>query len=386
MGYHGTHRSPPYKKICRSMSRAKKIFRYGLITLLVIVVVAYFVGNHFLNSMSREAMRTISQRGRQHGVEISAPQFAKAAIAGIRTARWTDLSAELRFPESKDFDGKRHFELRMEQLDVWLAGGGQVILTVDNLNIDSRIPTRNHAAQQNQTEQPEASINSNELAGNLDELAGAEQQQIHVAHLECTLDWQLFDPSASLEQSLPKIVELVTSGTARLPMKAEGTLQFDLKNQPVILRLKVQETPEDYALALEAADVEKLSERFAEKLTTAEVTLVATNPLRAPKLLRIKDDAESTAESTHAKDPTVPQDAYRHILWSYLLTKQFGKEFAEQVTVAHEQGDTGNTPSERDMDLHNNRIGRQYADAGLQRTQILQKLSEDKDVILSADQ
>jgi len=378
------------------MSRAKKIFRYGLVTLLVIVVVAYFVGNHFLNSMSRKAMRTISQRGKQHGVEISAPQFAKAAIAGIRTARWTDLSAELRFPKSKDFDAARLFELRVEQLDVWLAGGGQVILTVENLNIDSRIPTRSHAAQQDQTEEPEqleASINLNELAGNLNELAGnlnelagTEQQQIYVAHLECTLDWQLFDPSASLEQSLPKIVELVTSGTAHLPMKAEGTLQFDLKNRPTTLRLKVQETPEGHALALEAADVEKLSERFAEKLTAVEVTLVATNPLRAPKLLRIKDDAESTAASAHAQDPTVPQDAYRHILWSYLLTKQFGKEFAEQVTGAHQQGDTGNTPSERDMDLHNNRIGRQYADAGLQRTQILQKLSEDKDVILSADQ
>ncbi|WP_238314615.1 DUF6973 domain-containing protein, partial [Methylobacterium crusticola] len=79
----------------------------------------------------------------------------------------------------------------------------------------------------------------------------------------------------------------------------------------------------------------------------------------------IKDYAETTAHNAHAKDRTIPEDAYRHVLWSYLLTKEFGPAFASRVTDAHEQGPTGNTPKERKQDYHNNAVGRRYAREGI---------------------
>jgi len=53
-------------------------------------------------------------------------------------------------------------------------------------------------------------------------------------------------------------------------------------------------------------------------------------------------------------------DAFRHAYWSALLTKEFGAEWAEQFTTAHE-GVPGNQSTREAMDLYNNEVGRQIA-------------------------
>jgi hypothetical protein len=77
----------------------------------------------------------------------------------------------------------------------------------------------------------------------------------------------------------------------------------------------------------------------------------------------------------------VPEDAYRHVLWSYLLTKEFGGAFAVEVTNAHETGKTGNTREERLMDINNNEIGREYARRGEEEQELLKLTLTDPRVI-----
>jgi len=72
-------------------------------------------------------------------------------------------------------------------------------------------------------------------------------------------------------------------------------------------------------LTLDPVDLQPISALFEEHLTTAEMERIANDPLRTPRLLRIKDDAKSTASKAHQRDDQVPQDAYRHVLWSCLL-------------------------------------------------------------------
>ncbi|MFT3893683.1 MAG: hypothetical protein QM730_18800 [Anaerolineales bacterium] len=51
-----------------------------------------------------------------------------------------------------------------------------------------------------------------------------------------------------------------------------------------------------------------------------------------------------------------PSDAFHHAYWSALITREFGADFANQFTMAHE----GRPFSERNeafMDLHNNQVG-----------------------------
>lgn len=54
------------------------------------------------------------------------------------------------------------------------------------------------------------------------------------------------------------------------------------------------------------------------------------------------------------------RDAFRHAYWNALLTKEFGVEWTQQFTTAHE-GRPDNPADREAMDLYNNEVGRQIA-------------------------
>lgn len=54
------------------------------------------------------------------------------------------------------------------------------------------------------------------------------------------------------------------------------------------------------------------------------------------------------------------RDAFRHAYWNAMMTKEYGKEWAEQFATAHE-GLPGNPATREAMDLYNNEVGRQIA-------------------------
>jgi len=79
-------------------------------------------------------------------------------------------------------------------------------------------------------------------------------------------------------------------------------------------------------------------------------------PRAAPAALA--QTAELEAARLKARDPLFPDDAYRHVYWSWLLTREFGAAFAERVTDAHEEGTTYEYgEAARRMDLRNNALG-----------------------------
>ncbi|WP_299440392.1 PAAR domain-containing protein [uncultured Rhodospira sp.] len=53
-------------------------------------------------------------------------------------------------------------------------------------------------------------------------------------------------------------------------------------------------------------------------------------------------------------------DAFRHTYWNARLTQEFGAEWTERFTTAHE-GIPGNEPVREAQDLYNNELGRQIA-------------------------
>jgi hypothetical protein len=57
-------------------------------------------------------------------------------------------------------------------------------------------------------------------------------------------------------------------------------------------------------------------------------------------------------------------DAFRHCYWSGRMTQEMGEETAKGFGDRHEYRDT-QPDKERDMDLHNNAMGRTWASAGL---------------------
>lgn len=54
-------------------------------------------------------------------------------------------------------------------------------------------------------------------------------------------------------------------------------------------------------------------------------------------------------------------DAFRHTLWNYGMAIDVGQGFAKKWADAHENGAKGQPKLEKQMDLYNNKIGRELA-------------------------
>ena len=286
------------------MTRAKKTLLGLLIVVLLLVPVAYFVGNYLLSAYSQKAMSAIANRGKKHGVVIEEPNFEQAKIAGIRTARWTDLRARLRFPDNEAFDPNRTFDVHVGQVELWLSGSGEVTLEAGDITVNSVA-----AAAHNQ-EPPAA--------------GDPRGERIEAQRFRCQFQMELFNPLPGLVDVLPELVGLMKAGATQIPVVTEGVLEFSLKGTNVKARIQVARVEGGQTLVLAEDDLRSVSALFDEGLTDAEIGLISTYPLRAAQLLRVKNDSESSAKSAHQRDQGVPQDAYRHVLWSFLLTNKYG--------------------------------------------------------------
>jgi hypothetical protein len=99
----------------------------------------------------------------------------------------------------------------------------------------------------------------------------------------------------------------------------------------------------------------------------------------------ITKKAQKVSKEAKAQDPSFPEDAYRHVTWSYLLAKTFGADFAKRITDSHETLD-GNTENERLMDYHNNAVAREFAATGVKEAALRQLVLESPRVIRSPEE
>jgi hypothetical protein len=82
---------------------------------------------------------------------------------------------------------------------------------------------------------------------------------------------------------------------------------------------------------------------------------------------KLGEEARSLTQRLFPDDPLHPgrrrndeADAFRHAYWNYRMTQTFGPERARAFANAHEIS-TPNPIGERQMDLYNNKIGRDLA-------------------------
>ena len=105
-------------------------------------------------------------------------------------------------------------------------------------------------------------------------------------------------------------------------------------------------------------------------LTDSEKNLCIRYPLDALKVNTAKNIATSQTEEKFGTNGLGDRsDAFRHGLWNAEMTVLIGKDKAELFATAHEDKDVTGTESDgypktshRDMDLHNNEIGRKIGE------------------------
>lgn len=102
-------------------------------------------------------------------------------------------------------------------------------------------------------------------------------------------------------------------------------------------------------------------------LTDSEKKLCIRYPFDALKVNKAKNIATSQTEAKFGTNGLGNRsDAFRHGIWNAEMTVLIGKERAELFATAHEDKDVTGTESDgypktahRDMDLHNNEVGRE---------------------------
>ncbi|MBF0494453.1 MAG: hypothetical protein HQL28_04915 [Candidatus Omnitrophica bacterium] len=122
-----------------------------------------------------------------------------------------------------------------------------------------------------------------------------------------------------------------------------------------------------------------------KKLTDAEVALYAKYPDRWTRITDITTYAKVTAKEIASENKDVSEDAYRHILWAYLLTKEYGKDFAKEVVDAHEIGDNSESEKYHQQAYANNAVGTEYALKGYKEDELADRMEKDNRVMMYAD-
>jgi hypothetical protein len=151
-----------------------------------------------------------------------------------------------------------------------------------------------------------------------------------------------------------------------------------------VANLYTERAGETFKLRFREVDIAAIAQAKGLGLVPEQIEIVSLYPLRAPVLLTLTDQARALAIQ-HAPDDVWLQDALRHVIWSFLLTRTFGSDFAATVTDAQELR-PGNTPDERAMDFHNNAIGRRLVAENVALATLPNRVRSDPDIIRHPDE
>ncbi len=303
----------------------------------------------------RQAFSHTARIAEGRGIRVSGFHYARASLIGFDTIAVEEARAEVALRRGVVDDGEEALFLEADRIALGVEGlfGGRFLLSL--------------------------------AGGAVSILDGAGMptgQRVSDLRVEADLHLEprrLADSLAVLEDDVRR---LLREGAFRVPARIEGVARFPVETTWHEVHVRSRAELGETRLLIDEADVRAIARSFNLPLTAAETALVAANPVRAPGLLRISQGAKEAAEALHARDPGYPYDAYRHVLWSWRLTRAYGPEFAERVTDAHEVGSTYEFgEANRLMDLHNNAVGRAWALAGVPERELVRRVLTDPGVV-----
>ncbi len=205
-------------------------------------------------------------------------------------------------------------------------------------------------------------------------------RHIEVHSMEYETHASVLDLKDSLRRVYHDFKAIFQRGESTAPMHLTGTMYFEFKIGERAFQLQQRfgtRTSDGISrIVLNREDLEHVGPKFADRLSRGDLDLVANHPLKAPRLFEIQRQAEEKSRAVRWSGIDFPEDAYRHVLWSYLLTLEYGAEFAQVVTNAHEIG-SYNTAEEKAKDRQNNQVGIHYAQEGLREDELLARMLSD---------
>jgi hypothetical protein len=346
------------------------------ITLLIFVLIVcglYVVYGMILETASERAIDYIVQNIKSPNAEYTRPRFKEVNLSSYDALTWEGVSFDVRIVRDEIAKIPEELSIMIGELTIGLESLSEpaVLLGLKGISVMAK---------------ERGSDSVSDISG-----AGDRMER---GNLTVPIRLKGFSKEAVYRQARDLIKELIvfsTQGVTKMPLSFSATEVFEIKKKPFTAKLFVEKKGDEYRLVMDKEDVKLIAATMSgRKATPMDIEVISRNPIKAPQLLKIRDKAAASANQARQQDPKVPEDAYRHVLWSYLLAKTFGEAFAKEVTDAHEVFSDVQKMSKEEIetmnidsyqDLHNNAIGRQYAKMEYPESGILERVLTDTAII-----
>lgn len=335
----------------------------SLFNLLFLLALFYAAAGLLTGAVTRHYIPAVEKSGLKSGAVISGISFQKAGLASWKSLKWEGVSARLKPRDSRSPEREFSFVVDRLELDIGGAWEGAFLLKGSNMSL-SQIP-----ATLNQGKPEPKKVKS---------IQGDFSLRVKIQPLNSQ------GVVAAIRKSLRDLSQLVREGRSEADLDYRGTSYFSIKGTRFYAQLYTVREGGEVRMVMNAEDVSRIAIQLDEELTAAEVLLISRNPVKAPRLFEIKETARRKAAEAASREDDFPQDAYKHVLWSYLLTREYGENFSKEVTDAHEEGSRKNTQADHLMDYQNNVVGSRYALEKVAEPDVLGRFLKDPSVIRTA--
>lgn len=334
----------------------RRLAIFALILLALVAGVAYALRDTIATEMASHFVDRMIAIAATRGVNVERLDFAEAKFVGFLSIVLVEVRGSVSEERGLFTDEQEKLAFEMERvgfsvINLWR---GRILVEVQDGGV--------------------AMLDTNWLPSG-ERVYGAQ------AEIEVFLNWlHLRESAIAIEAELRR---LLREGRWHLAARVTGEVEFNIGEKWFDMSVRSLSDNGEMRLVLDRDDVKAVSRDITFRaLTEAEIDLVAENPVLAPTIMEIAKRAFDASEVYRLRDSSFPFDAFRHVYWSWMLTREFGPEFAERVTDAHEVGSTYEFEEiDRVMDLHNNAVGRAYALAGVREEEIEHRVLTDENVI-----
>lgn len=344
-----------------------------LLFILLVGVGLYYVSGVILEMASHRAIDYIVTNIKSPNIEYSRPAFRTVNLSSFNAVTWEGVSFDLRIARNETANSEEELSIKIGEMTISLESLFESVVLLNAKGVSALTKARSAAAM-------------SAISGTGD--------YMERGNLNIRIKLRDFSKAAVAQQVRDLIKEVhafSTHGVSRIPLSFSATKMFEIKGNLHKARLSVEQKGDEYLLVMDKDDLKLIAATISgEKVSSMDIDVISRNPIKAPQLLRIRDKAVVTARLARQQDQNVPEDAYRHVLWSYLLVNAYGEAFAKEVTDAHEVHADREKMSKEEIlklniesyqDLHNNAVGRRYAKMGYPESGILRYVLNNDVVI-----
>jgi len=325
----------------------------------ILGVIIYLSANYILKKAAVRVVQELKPRLEQKGIIIREFSYANVRLSSYNSVVINRV--DLEFYLKKTMYGKESFDARFD------AGSVSVrFADFNNPSFFFTLTDFNLYVESDET-------NTSKPFGKLEN-----------GHIKSRIPLYLKYPEESAREILTEIRILFKDNQTRLDLDVSTEVLLGIDQKEVKVGLYTERIDTTTYLRFDDQDILKAAESFDLDLTEKEAEIIAQYPSKVPAMIKITRDAKRLSKTEKAKNSRFPEDAYRHIYWSYHLTKALGPKLAKQITDAHETA-PGNTKSERLMDYHNNEVGRSYAIETLSIDELKRRVLQSGEIIRSPE-